>query len=234
MTAAAGPLADALTALAAEPASPDLQRAVHEALLDADVLVPRDEDGRVLIDRGTPGRGPSLVVFSGPRPAQAWGLAADAVRAPARELLAYAASQGIEQVALDPSGPVAVVLGSWEMRRLAAGQLPTPGGEERLAIAPLRAPLPSAAVEALGSAAAPLGGLDAVSVYEADPLRGRRHLLVGLHLAGDTPLEPVVDALHAALEPVAPDGALVNFAVVAPDRPPFAALEPAAVVWRRG
>ena len=226
-------LSAALAALAAAPSSPDAQRAVHVALLDAEVLVPRDADGRVMIDRGTPGRGPSLVLFSTAETAEAWGLASDAVRVGARELFEFAATSGIEQVALDPAGPVAVTLGSWEVRRLAVGEVPTPGSDERLAIALPSPPLPDVFRTAVEVAAAPLGALGAVSVYEADPLRGRRHLVVGLHVAAGTPLEPLVDALHAALDPVAPDGALLNFTVVAADAPRFAALEPDAVLWRR-
>jgi len=172
-------LEQALTGLAADP-SPAGQRAVYEALLAGELHVPRDATGSVLVDRGTSGRGPALWVFSGERSAGLWGLAADAVPVAARDLLAFAVAHGVEQVAVDTAGPVAVTLGSWEVRRLAAGEIPTAGCDERLAIALPRSWLPATFTGALAAAAAPLdAALTALSVYEADPLRGRRHLVVG-------------------------------------------------------
>ena len=222
----------ALAGLATDP-SPAGQRAVYEALLAGELLVPRDAGGAVLIDRGSRARGPALWVFSGERSVGLWGLAADTVPVPARDLLAFAVSHGVEQVAIDTAGPVAATLGSWEVRRLAVGEIPTQGSDERLAIALPRTPLPAAFTDALAGAAAPLdAALTAVSVYEADPVRGRRHLLIGLHVDADAPLAAFVDVLHAALERIAPDGALLNYTTVA-DAPPFASLEPGAVVWRR-
>jgi hypothetical protein len=107
--------------------SPAGQRVVYEALLAGELLVPRDAEGAVLIDRGSRDRGPALWVFSGARSVGLWGLAADTVPVPARDLLAFAVSHGVEQVAIDTAGPVAATLGSSEVRHLAAGEIPASG-----------------------------------------------------------------------------------------------------------
>lgn len=235
-------LAAALLAAGRTP-SPEARSAVYAALLEAEVLVALDPDAdaagpAVLVERDAPG-GPALLLFSRPETLALWGGSDVSARGGARELLAGAVAQGLERVIVDRAGPVAVTLSSWEVRRLAAGETPGPDAgshlDEHLAIAVPGEPLGELPA-ALARALEPHPETLAAAVLEADPVRGRRHLLVAIRLDRDrhpdAGLEPLVDLLHPVLEPAAPDHALLNYAELV-DAEPLASLEAAATVWRR-
>ena len=224
-------------ALVAVAQSPDDARkaAVYAALLEAVLLAPLDpastgEKAVLLVERTVNGH--ELPAFSSKQAFQTWGAVPTqlAVRAP--ELFQAALLQGIDRVQLDPAGPVKVTLGSWEVRRIAAGTVPAPHGspdrDRRSALGLPDPPLPASFVDQITARVSVLEEITSAAVFEADPVRGRRHLVIGLRARA--PLdEPLIEAIADGL--AAPDGALVNYLRLTDD-PSFAALEAQATVYR--
>jgi hypothetical protein len=210
--------------------------AVYDALLQAVLLAPLDpasteEKAVLLVERTAAGH--VLPAFSSKQAFAQWGAVPTwlAVRAP--ELFRAALLQGIDAVRLDAAGPVKVTLGSWEVRRIAAGSAPTPHGspdrDARSALGLPDPPLPTAFTAAIAARARSIAGIRAVAVFEGDPVRARRHLVLGIR--AEPPLEPLIDALHDGLAP--PDRALVNYLhLTGEDDPRFAGLERRATVYR--
>jgi SseB protein N-terminal domain len=212
---------------------------IYRQLLDAVLLAPldpesTDERAILLVERKPDGR-LELPAFSCRRAFRLWGAVPThlAVRAP--DLFRTALLQGVDRVALDPAGPVRATLGSWEVRRLADGTVPevhgSPDRDARSALGLPDPPLPEEFRQALCEAAAELTRIVAAAVFEADPVRGRRHLVVGLRLAGDERAEPLAEHIHERIAAAVPDEAMLNYARLE-DGEPFARLEPDAIVYR--
>jgi len=224
-------------ALLAVGQTPDDARraAVYEALLTAVLLAPLDPaastaDRAVLLVERT-ATAHRLPAFSSKQAFETWGVVPThlAVRAP--ELFQAALLQGVDSVQLDSAGPVKVTLGSWEVRRIAAGTTPDPHGspdrDRRSALGLPDPPLPAAFTEALTRALDKDDALTEAAVFEADPVRGRRHLVVALR----SQYPPEIDPVHEAISALVPDGALLNYARLT-DEQPFAGLLPEATVYR--
>ena len=212
---------------------------VYRQLLDAVLLAPldlesTDERAILLVERKEDGR-LELPAFSCRQAFRLWGAVPThlAVRAP--DLFQTALLEGVDRVVLDPSGPVRVTLGSWEVRRLAAGTTPevhgSPDRDARSALGLPDPPLPEEFRRAVCEAVAELAAVESAAVFEADPVRGRRHLVVGLRLADDEPAEPLIERIHDRIAAAVPDEAMLNYARLE-DGEPFASLEPAATVYR--
>jgi SseB protein N-terminal domain len=212
---------------------------IYRRLLDAVLLAPlapasTDEKAILLVERKPDGRH-ELPVFSCRRAFRLWGAVPThlAVRAP--DLFRTALLQGVDRVALDPAGPVRATLGSWEVRRIAAGTVPevhgSPDRDARSALGLPDPPLPDDFRQALCAALADLAKVTSAAVFEAEPVRGRRHLVVGMRLAADEPAEPLAERIHDRIAATAPDGAMLNYARLE-DGEPFASLEPRATVYR--
>ena len=197
--------------------------AVYERLLGATLLAPLDplestaEQAVMLVER-TPA-GLELPLFSAAEPFRLWGVVPTHLTAAAPELFQAALRQGIDRVVLDPAGPVRVALGSWEVRRIAFNQAPavhgSPDRDQRTPLGPPDPPLPEAFADALHHALEDQPVTEA-TVFEADPVRGRRHLVIALR--ADDPA-PVVDAIHDRLAPEAPDQALLNYTALTGELP---------------
>lgn len=227
-------LSRALLAVAQDPDDAS-KAAVYAALLHAVLLAPLDpastaEKAVLLVERTAAGQ-LGLPAFSSAQAFAAWGVVPTrlAVRAP--ELFRAALLQGIDAVQLDPAGPVKVTLGSWEVRRIAAGSAPAPHGspdrDRRSALGLPDPPLPAAFRQAIADRARSIPGIRSVAVFEGDPVRARRHLVIGIR--AEPPVEPLIEALQGG--PAPPDQALVNHLHLTDD-PRFAALERRATVYR--
>jgi hypothetical protein len=73
--------------------------------------------------------------------------------------------------------------------------------------------------------------VESAAVFEADPVRGRRHLVVGLRLPDDERAEPLIERIHDRIAAAVPDEAMLNYARLE-DGEPFSSLEPDATVYR--
>jgi hypothetical protein len=226
---------DVPTALATmlDDTSRDAQLALYSALVDGQVEVGMHE-GAVLVERLADGR-PAALAFSGEAARRRFAPALEFVEMPATDAFGGILAGGVEAVVLDPGGPVRVELGSWEMRRLAAGELPDPDAppqrDGQVAIEPATE-LPEAFLAAIRDACAARDDVDRLAVYEADPIRGRRHLLLAVATDADADVTEPAAALHAQLQPVAPDGARLSFAHLI-DAEPFRDTAAAATVYER-
>lgn len=208
--------------------------AVYAALLDAVLLAPLDpastaEKAVLLVERTANGH--ELPAFSSRQAFATWGAVPTQLVVRAPELFQAALLQGIDRVQLDPAGPVKVTLGSWEVRRIAAGTVPTtrgsPDRDRRSALGLPDPPLPASFVDEITGRLSARPEIASAAVFEADPVRGRRHLVIGLR--GGPLDQPVIDAIDEGL--AAPDGALVNYLRLADD-PSFADLEQKATIYR--
>jgi hypothetical protein len=223
-------LASALNGLATDTSS-EAQTRLYAALAQARLEVGVDA-GALLVERLADGR-PAVLAFSGAAARRRFADALDVVEIGAQEAFAGILAGGVEAIVIDPGGPVRVELGSWELRRLAAGELPDPDApperDHQLAIEPA-GPLPDAFVAAVREACAQRAEIVRAAVYEADPVRGQRHLLVALQTAED--VAPAAGELHERLAPCAPDGAVLTYAALV-DAEPFAGTARAATVYER-
>ena len=213
--------------------------AIYRQLLEAVLLAPLDPESTeeraiLLVERTGDGR-LELPAFSGRRAFRLWGAVPTHLAARAPELFRTALLEGVDRVVLDPSGPVRVTLGSWEVRRLAAGTVPdvhgSPDRDARSALGLPDPPLPEAFLRAVREAAAELAAVRSAAVFEADPVRGRRHLVVALRLLDDEPAEPLIERIHERIAAAVPDEAMLNYARLE-DGEPFSSLEPDATVYR--
>ena len=212
---------------------------IYRELADAVLLAPLDpastaERAILLVERQPDGRH-VLPAFSCRRAFRLWGAVPThlAVRAP--DLFRAALLQGVDRVALDPAGPVRATLGSWEVRRIAAGTVPdlhgSPDRDARSALGLPDPPLPEDFRRALCEALTEPATVMSAAVFEADPVRGRRHLVVGLRLAEDEDAAALIERIHDRIAIAVPDDAMLNYARLA-DGEPFASLESDATIYR--
>jgi hypothetical protein len=223
-------LASALSDLATDTSS-EAQARLYAALTQARLEVGVDA-GALLVERLADGR-PAVLAFSGAAARRRFADPLEVVEVDAQEAFAGILAGGVEAIVIDPGGPVRVELGSWELRRLAAGELPDPDApperDHQLAIEPA-GPLPDAFVATVREACAQRPEVVRAAVYEADPVRGQRHLLVALQSDGGG--APPAAELHEQLAARAPDGAVLTYAALV-DAEPFASTARAATVYER-
>jgi SseB protein N-terminal domain len=203
----------------AQDASPAAQDALYGALIDGVVQV-GVEDGAVLVERVADGR-PAALLFSGDEPRARFAPGVDTVTLAGPDAFTTLVAAGVEAAVLDAAGPVRIELGSWELRRLAAREHPDPDApperDGQLAIEPARDRLDDAFLAELRAAAADDERIERLAVYEADPVRGRRHLVLAFETNGD-PFDTSA-ALHTRLADRTPDDAVLNFALLTDDEP---------------
>jgi type III secretion system (T3SS) SseB-like protein len=183
-------------------------------------LMPEEETPRVAATQAPDGTLCALA-FSSPATLALWSGTDRTVYGPGRAMAALIRDQGLPAATVDVAGPVAALLDHGDLRALASGvaiadetTAPTAARPAPLRLRAPDPPLPAAAAAALAGALRGHDGVAAAYVFEGPRGNERRHLVVGLDMAGDP--AAAIDAADAALAPHVA-GAAVNYTLIEHD-----------------